>query len=421
MIDTPPVTVTAPVGALGEAEPEQCNRPLVASEPPGIDPDHRSRPGSEHATRRRGARLTQWVAGKLDRDRVYRLGLAGADAVAALCAITGSVIAQDPRDALPMLATVPLIIFISKLAGGYERDELGFGHSTLDEAPELCQVATMFSLIAWLEYGMLGASNTHIEALPALWLSLIVLELVLRCVARIVFRSVVAPERCLLVGDAYNCDWLQARLSRQTSGQLVVAGRLEPTRFTVHALAAYGRVDRVIVAPGRNDGGVSELVRSCRTAGVKVSIVPRVLEAVGCASVRLTDVEAVTLLTMAPARFSSFSRAAKRFMDIVGASLMLVLLAPLGVVIAVAIAGTLRVVSSSANPGSGVAARAFGSSSSARWSRTQTVRSISYAISTRRTACSRSPRTPGSRVSGASCAARHLTRCPNCSMSLLVT
>jgi exopolysaccharide biosynthesis polyprenyl glycosylphosphotransferase len=268
---------------------------------------------------------------------VYRLGLALADALAALCAITGCLIAQDGHAALPMLAAVPLIIVISKLAGGYERDELGFGHSTLDEAPALCQIATMYSLIVWLGYGMLRLSSARIGQLPVLWLGLIVLVLLFRSIARVVFRFVVAPERCLLVGDASGCDWLQTRLSRQASGQLLVAGRLEPTRFSVHVLRAYGGVDHVIVGPGRNDGGVSGLVRSCRTEGVKVSVVPRVLEAVGCASARLADVEGVTLLTMAPARFTSFSRAIKRLMDVVGASLMLLFLAPLGAVIALAI------------------------------------------------------------------------------------
>jgi exopolysaccharide biosynthesis polyprenyl glycosylphosphotransferase len=96
-------------------------------------------------------------------------------------------------------------------------------------------------------------------------------------------------------------------------------------------------VDRVIVAPGRDDGGVGDLVRSCRTEGIKVSIVPLVLEAVGCSSVKLDDVEGITLLSMAPAGFSDASRLVKRAVDLVGASLVLLLFAPFAAVIAVAI------------------------------------------------------------------------------------
>ena len=116
-----------------------------------------------------------------------------------------------------------------------------------------------------------------------------------------------------------------------------MAGRLTHREFHLAKLGAKGEVDRVIVAPGRNDGGVGDLVRSCRTEGVKVSIVPLVLEAVGCSSVKLDDVEGITLLSMAPAGFSDASRLAKRAMDLVGASLLLLLFAPFAAVIAAAI------------------------------------------------------------------------------------
>ncbi len=338
MIETPFYGVSGSLGALPQQQQREPRRQAIASEPTTAEPATAPSTVNEHVWQRDGKRVIHQEAPRSDRDIVYRLGLASADALAALCALTGALIAQVGHQALPMLATVPLIVIISKLAGGYGRDELEFSHSTLDEAPTLCQVATMYSLVVWIGYGMLRGSSARAGQLPLLWLGLIVLMLVLRTVARVLFKFVVAPERCLLVGDADGCDWLQTRLSRQTSGQFVVAGRLEPTRFTVHVLKAYGRVDRVIVGPGRNDGGVSELVRSCRTAGVKVSIVPRVLEAVGCAAVRLADVEGVTLLTMAPARFTRLSRTAKRLMDLVGAALMLLLLAPLGAVIALAIA-----------------------------------------------------------------------------------
>ena len=291
------------------------------------------------AASRTGVLLVRRLLSGARRESVYRASLVAADLLAAVGAVACALlIAPGDGPAAALFAFVPLIVVIAKLGGGYDRDDLAFGHSTLDEAPALFQLATTFSLVVWLTYGSLVAGRERVDQLLVLWLSLIALILVLRVVARASIRAVGPPERCLLVGDEVNSSWLRAMLTRRLSRQLVVVDRLTPAAFDLQAFRAQGDIDRVIVAPGRNDGdGVGELVRSCRTEGVKVSIVPKVLEAVGCSSVKLDDVEGVTLLSMAPAGFSNASRLVKRTMDVVGASLILLLLAPLGAVIALAI------------------------------------------------------------------------------------
>ncbi len=274
----------------------------------------------------------------MSRDAAYRASLGVADALAAAIAIrSAQLLLPGAHSALVLLATVPLMLAVSKLFGAYDRDDLAFGHSTLDEVPALFQLATTYSLLVWVGYGALVGDGRDLDQLLVLWLAIVVLVMAFRVLARACFRALGPLERCLLVGDDANCDWLETKLTRGLGGQVIVAGRLMPRDFNLAKLGAKGHIDRVIVAPGRNDGGVGDLVRSCRTEGVKVSIVPLVLEAVGCSSVKLDDVEGITLLSMAPAGFSDVSRVAKRTMDFLGASLLLVLFAPFAAVIALAI------------------------------------------------------------------------------------
>ena len=63
-----------------------------------------------------------------------------------------------------MLAALPLVVVISKLLGLYDRDELVLRKSTLEEAPRLFQLATLFSLVLWiaeqpLDLGELGGDQ----------------------------------------------------------------------------------------------------------------------------------------------------------------------------------------------------------------------------------------------------------------------
>ena len=293
---------------------------------------------SDTSPRHPASRRTRSLPDGVSRDGAYRACLGLADALAAGVAIrSAQLLVPGAHSALVLLATVPLMVVLSKLFGAYDRDELAFGHSTLDEAPALFQLATTYSLLVWVGYGALVGGGRDLDQLLMLWLAIVLLVMTFRVLARACFRALGPPERCVLVGDDPNCDWLETKLTRGLGGHVIVAGRLTHREFHLAKLGAKGEVDRVIVAPGRNDGGVGDLVRSCRTEGVKVSIVPLVLEAVGCSSVKLDDVEGITLLSMAPAGFSDASRLAKRAMDLVGASLLLLLFAPFAAVIAAAI------------------------------------------------------------------------------------
>ena len=95
-------------------------------------------------------------------------------------------------------------------------------------------------------------------------------------------------------------------------------------------------VDRVIVAfSGEADDQTMSLVRSLRDENVIVDLVPRLFELVGPrADIHLLE---GSLLTVPPARLRRSSRITKRVVDVVGATVLLVLTAPVFVIAAIRI------------------------------------------------------------------------------------
>jgi exopolysaccharide biosynthesis polyprenyl glycosylphosphotransferase len=106
---------------------------------------------------------------------------------------------------------------------------------------------------------------------------------------------------------------------------------------TVGAVIERHRIDRVIVAFSL-DGHeqMLELVRGIRKYDVQVDLVPRLFEAVS-ANVDIHAIEGLPLLGLPSSRISRSSRLLKRCLDVVGASVLLVLTAPVLVALAVLI------------------------------------------------------------------------------------
>jgi exopolysaccharide biosynthesis polyprenyl glycosylphosphotransferase len=94
-------------------------------------------------------------------------------------------------------------------------------------------------------------------------------------------------------------------------------------------------IERVVVAfSGAPERKTLELIRSLRALNVQIDIVPRLFELVG-PRVEVHSVEALALVGLSPARLSPSSRLIKRTLDVVGASIGLVLALPLFLAISV--------------------------------------------------------------------------------------
>jgi exopolysaccharide biosynthesis polyprenyl glycosylphosphotransferase len=97
------------------------------------------------------------------------------------------------------------------------------------------------------------------------------------------------------------------------------------------------KIQRVIIAPHTPGGGdMLDLMRTFGAIGVRVSVIPAMLQVVGSA-VEFDDVHGVAVLGVRTFSLTRSSRMVKRAFDLVGALVALVLLSPVMFVIALAV------------------------------------------------------------------------------------
>jgi exopolysaccharide biosynthesis polyprenyl glycosylphosphotransferase len=295
--------------------------------------------------------------GALRRDAIFRRTLMAADVLAAGSALAIAVIVIAGGSFKPaIVAALPVVILLGKLLGLYDRDELVFHKSTLDEAPRHFQLAAFYTLVTWLlEPVLITGSFGRLSAL-ALWMSAFVLTTSYRLVARDVARRTAPPERCLIIGRSGTRMRLAGKLTaarpatevvgylpleeeRRAAGQW--SGRERRRRAIeigdLPELVRQLDVHRVVIIPGEADPETMiDAISRAKASGVKVSILPRLFEVVG-SSVEFDDIEGVTVLGVRRFGLGRSSRAIKRMMDVGLAALGIVVLAPLFALIALAI------------------------------------------------------------------------------------
>jgi exopolysaccharide biosynthesis polyprenyl glycosylphosphotransferase len=283
------------------------------------------------------------------RDRRYRRALALSDvaAVAVALVVTVPVAGEEALRAATFLG-LPLIVLAAKLHGLYDRDELLVRKTTIDEAPQLFQLATLFTLVFWTLDGPLVHGTLDNVQVLVLWSLVFGLSLGGRRVARAAVRRSTPAERCVLIGDAAAYDRLRHKL--ETSGvNAELVGRMSLRRpalapgaraadtADLRELLAWASADRIVIEPQcLPDAEMLDLVRAAKGVGVRVSLLPRVLDVVGTA-VEFDHLHGMTLLGVRRFGLTRSSRLLKRTFDVAGAGLGLVAVAPLMALIALAI------------------------------------------------------------------------------------
>lgn len=277
----------------------------------------------------------------------YRRMLGAADVIASVFSLLVciSVLGDGDHVRLAVLAGVPLVVVISKLLGLYDRDELVLRKSTLEETPKLFELATLFSLILWIGEQPLGLGHLGGGQVAALWATLFVSLIAARVAARGLARRTTEPERCLLLGDAEACERARRKIedSQRIKAEVVAEitsariGQEEVPLATLAEVAAQHDIQRVIVAPRSTDhGDVLDLVRTVKAMGLNVSVLPRLLEIVG-SSVVVDDVEGMRVLGVRRFGLTRSSRLVKRGFDMGASAAGLIVLAPLLVMLALAV------------------------------------------------------------------------------------
>jgi exopolysaccharide biosynthesis polyprenyl glycosylphosphotransferase len=292
------------------------------------------------------------------RDALFRRSLLIADLVAIVGALVLTVVLSSRRVPLHLtwesLAGVPILLLGAKLLGLYDRDETLLRKTTLDEAPKLFQLATLSALVAWLAGHLVVAGTLDRKEVLMLWLAMAGLLISARAVARVLALRVAPPERCLFIGDERLAGIVGAKMSGHGGIKARIVASLDldetapwstdafsaPRLSEIRDLARSLDVHRAIIAPGWGaDADASKtlnLVRTLKAVGVRVSVLPRMLEVVG-SSVEFDDLHGVTLMGVRSFDLTRSSAAVKRAFDVLGASIGLLAISPLMIVLALAI------------------------------------------------------------------------------------
>ena len=285
--------------------------------------------------------------GSARRDEVFRWALAVADVVAAMVALEACVILAGERLTPLAVLALPLVIVVGKLQHLYGRDELLVNKTTLDQAPQLFQGATLYTLLIVLLEPTFMTGALRAPQVLALWGILVLAALLTRRLARWIARRITLAERCLFVGS----DESYARLlSKLPDGdcRAQIVGRMslipsESGRRADHAAMTLQRhiaeldVHRVIVEPNEALPQLTlDFVREASKTSVRVSLLPRILEVVG-STIEVDQIEGVTLLGVRRFGLSRSSRLLKRGFDVALATAGLIALAPLLLVISMLI------------------------------------------------------------------------------------
>ncbi len=285
--------------------------------------------------------------------------LAVVDVVAAYLALlfgvtvisSGGSIHLRPTDVL----LAPFVVLAAKAIGLYDRDQHILRKTTIDEAPKILYLSVLYALTVWLAETLLFRGWLGRPQVFALALASFGLLFCGRALARAVATALTPPERCIIVGDATDAARITKKLETSPGVKAIVTGRValrqqaedESPLFlasgwlsnpgSLARVIASHHVERVIIAPDSHDQDeILHVIRLIRAFGVKVSVLPRLLEVVGSSST-FEDVEGLTLLGVRQYGPSRSSALLKRLMDVVGAAIGLVLLAPLLLLLAIAI------------------------------------------------------------------------------------
>ncbi|MBJ7354153.1 MAG: sugar transferase [Thermoleophilaceae bacterium] len=288
------------------------------------------------------------------RDSTFRRLLGASDLVSAMLALVATAAFTHTSQVYwSMFVAVLFVVPLGKLAGLYDRDAHVLNHSTLDEVPKLFMLAMMTAVIAFIarDLAVIGAPGIGTQQLVFLILAMTMCLCTGRVIARFAARMVSPTERILVVSGSEDCDHLRRKLDVSPQIRAEIVGRV-PIAFhelpgghskvlgEVHdlrRLVATYQIDRLVVIPGnRNPDEVSDVVRAVKSIGVKISLLPRLFDAIGFA-VESDDVGGEQLMGVRDYRMTASSVLLKRATDIFGASLMLLLASPVMIAAAIAI------------------------------------------------------------------------------------
>ena len=306
------------------------------------------------------------------KDALRRRLLAVADTLTLIVAIAVAGVVEGHNFLLWVLPLLPIWLLLAKVEGLYDRDQPKIWYLTIDEAPALVHwvtvsvATTSLFMAAVLDAGWLSAKGAAV-----MWVSALVAAAALRSAARNLWRRMVPPERGLVIGSGQLASAVRRKLKLEPGHHMNVVGYTgvpssrngsapdAPGNGNGHAgtreevalatqldeldqadleeLIRATNAERVILAaPELDEPTLARVVRSCRSLGVKLSVAPPMRAMLGTA-VELSHIAELPVIEYRTGDPSRSTMALKRALDVVVASVGLLVLTPVMAVVAVMI------------------------------------------------------------------------------------
>ncbi len=280
--------------------------------------------------------------------------LAATDLLSGLTGATTAVIASSvtSSDALLLLATAAVAWpFLMFTLGLYGSNDLRTWVSGVVETPRMVVAALLFSWVVYGAASIVGADHAFTFTTWTLGATLLISSFARAGVRATLHRSLSLHQRTLILGSGFVAGHVVDKLERNEQFGLVTVGFVDDeVHDTGNAnlphlggladlddVIRLHSIDRVIVAFSRaTHQQLLECIRVCRDQSVAVDVIPRLFEFLdGVRS--LGQVGGLPVLSLGTPRLGGASQAAKRALDVIVSSILLVMLAPALLVVAIAI------------------------------------------------------------------------------------
>jgi exopolysaccharide biosynthesis polyprenyl glycosylphosphotransferase len=296
----------------------------AAEVPLGIDMEIRAGVGAQDAVRTRGSRCTR-----------ARRVLPALDVVWA--AALGALVLREPLGAATYaLVALPAVGMIE----GYQREALAG-----DAVRSIARLMLAAIVCGWCASVLAPLASA---TMASLWAATTLVWIANRQLVK--GRERRSPVRVVVLGGGSVAARVSDLIERHARGRLKVLGFLDDDPRAIagerrhlgppshlKTLIATRAVDRVVIAFSQSpDAELVDVLRSCDGFGVQIDVVPRMFDVLGPES-RAYALGGLPMMTVAGRGGRRLQRAAKRTLDVAGASLLLVLSWPVLALIALAI------------------------------------------------------------------------------------
>jgi exopolysaccharide biosynthesis polyprenyl glycosylphosphotransferase len=258
------------------------------------------------------------------------------------------------KEWLVLLGMVAVWVVAAKIYGLYDRDEERADHSTVDDIVDVFHLVTGLVWLLVLGGFAVSSGGPDLGVLAGFWALAIPSVLAARAAARgLSRRSHLYVQNMVIVGAGEVGQVVARKVLQHPEYGINLVGFVDDDprarRAELDHVPLLGRsdelpeimrtlyVDRVVIAFSKESAERTvEAIRAVRDHDVQIDVVPRLFDVIG-QRITLHSVEALPIVGLPPARISPSSQFVKRWIDLVGASILLLLSAPILLAAALAV------------------------------------------------------------------------------------